>query len=112
MTEPGPCETCGHAPDAHDHEGFALCKHPGCICAHYAWDPLARDLAHRPLTDEERTDTLLNEFDGDVTLICGCSFWREESDNVAGYHDDAIKVRWCERHAPFHLYDKAGVHYA
>lgn len=66
---------------------------------------------YRPLTDDERTDTLLEYADGEVTLICGCSFWREDlPDGVDDRHyDGPIMVCWCERHVPLYYYDKAGV---
>ena len=53
------------------------------------------------LTDDQRTETLIEGWSSDSTRICGCSYWREESDEAED--DDNIMVQWCERHAPSHL---------
>lgn len=61
--------------------------------------------AHRPLTEAERTETLLTSADMDITRWCGCTFWRVED----GVNDDEFMATWCERHLPLYLYDEAGV---
>lgn len=61
---------------------------------------------NRPLTIDERTETLLDEDDGDIAYICGCTFWREGGTPEL---DCSLKVTWCENHAPLRMWDEAGV---
>lgn len=56
------------------------------------------------LTEVQRTEEL---FDGsDVTLICGCQFWREALDGDSTHeYEDRIMVTWCARHTTMHILD-------
>lgn len=58
------------------------------------------------LTDEQRTETLLDMLSPDCTLVCGCMYWREDADDKRAEYEE-VKVRWCSRHTPGYLVDEA-----
>jgi hypothetical protein len=59
------------------------------------------DGAH--LTEDQRTEDLLDENSSDVTHLCGCMFWRESAKSNGSDFRNSIRVRWCARHTPFYM---------
>ena len=65
------------------------------------------DGAH--LTDEQRTEDLLDAHSGDIQHLCGCQFWRddppESDEQLRPEYAERIRVQWCARHTPFYMID-------
>lgn len=62
-TPPGACETCQHAPDAHDLEGYAQCMMEDCACLHYAYDP------EPAMVTTARNERIEITYDGGVVTV-------------------------------------------
>lgn len=58
------------------------------------------------LTEDQRTEDLLDENSGDIKHLCGCMFWRESAKSNGSDFRNTIKVMWCPRHTPLYILDE------